>query len=293
MQQFWQQAATLAGSIFGSVRLTDFIDVLIVAVLIYWLIALTRGTRASQLFKGIAVLLALYLISGWMSLRMVNKLMGVMVSSGVVIIAILFQGELRRAIERIGRAGSTPLGRLFGGGEDASAHRGQAEIAVSEITSAMINLSRRRVGALIVVERNTRLSEVLESGTRIDAEISAPLLENIFEPNTPLHDGAVVICGTRVEAAACILPLTQSTALSRELGTRHRASLGISESTDSVALVVSEETGIISVARGGTLTRNLDAASLREVLNGLFVPEENVSLWTLLMSGRKPRKKGP
>ena len=141
---------------------------------------------------------------------------------------------------------------------------------VTEIVKALNDMSRKKIGALIVIERSTKLGDVIESGTVVDAEISSQLIENIFEPNTPLHDGAVVIRGSRVMAAACILTLTEGQGISHELGTRHRAAIGVSETTDAVVLIVSEETGIISMARGGRLTRHLDPKSLREILEGMY-----------------------
>ena len=162
-----------------------------------------------------------------------------------------------------------------------------------EIITALTRLSRRRVGALIVIERKTGLQDIIDTGTRIDSEISAPLIENIFEPNTPLHDGAVIVRGYRIEADACLLPLSQDTSISRDLGTRHRAALGVSEITDSVTLIVSEETGIISMARGGRITRYLDATSLRQVLEEIYGDESaaNVSLLSLLFPPKHHKEK--
>lgn len=154
----------------------------------------------------------------------------------------------------------------------------------------MLDLSRRKVGLLVVFERKIGLADVIETGTRINGRISAPLLENIFEPNTPLHDGAVVIRGSQVLAAACILPLTESRDVSRELGTRHRAAIGISESTDAVALVVSEETGKISMTQGGKITRGMDESALRVVLGSLFINRRHNILSNLRSSGKKEEK---
>lgn len=289
MHEIWQQITSLVWSIVSRPTLADIIDILIVAFLLYKLLMWTRDTRASQVLKGLGVLFVIYWLSGMMGFKALNWILNLVVNSGAVVVVVLFQSELRKALEKIGRAGSSGLDKLRTG-ENSGKDRN--EIIVSEMVSAMLNLSRRRVGALIVIECHTGLQDVLESGTRIDAEISAPLLENIFEPNTPLHDGAVIIRGTRVEAAACILPLSENTGISRELGTRHRASLGISESTDCIALIVSEETGTISVARGGKLTRHLDAHSLRQVLEGHFSVNFTPNLLTMLLSKRKPHEKG-
>ena len=151
--------------------------------------------------------------------------------------------------------------------------------AVGEIVHAMNDMAMKRIGALIVIERMTGLGDVIESGTRVDAEISAPLIKNIFEPNTPLHDGAMIIRNRRINAAACILPLSEDPSISRDLGTRHRAGIGITETTDAVSLIVSEETGIISMAREGKLTRHLDTRSLNILLTELLTPERTISSW--------------
>ena len=176
---------------------------------------------------------------------------------------VLFQPELRKALESLGR------NRLLVG-HRRQLEEDERERVIHELIQCMQDLSRRRVGALMVIERETGLQDIIETGTAVDSRISAPLLENIFEPNTPLHDGAVIIRDTRVVAAACILPLTESETVSRDLGTRHRASIGISETTDAVALIVSEETGVMSVARGGRLVRHQDEESLHRVLSELY-----------------------
>ena len=193
-----------------------------------------------------------------------------------------FEPELRKALEQIGRTAKL----------DRYTQRDESERVVDEIIQCLLRLSRRRVGALIVFEQRTGLKDITESsGTAIDSLISAPLLENIFEPNTPLHDGAVIIRGTRIVSAACVLSLSESSAISRDLGTRHRAALGVSENTDAIVLVVSEETGVISVARGGKLTRHLDAESLRKILGEMY-HEEHSRVWRWLHRARPGRKGG-
>ena len=167
----------------------------------------------------------------------------------------------------------------------------ESEHVVKEITSCLLTLSRRRVGALIVFEQRIGLKDVIETGTRLDSHISSALLENIFEPNTPLHDGAVVIRGAKIMAAACILTLSEGKGISRELGTRHRAALGITETTDAITLIVSEETGIISMAKGGHLTRHLDRTSLEQVLLSMY-HQKDASLWATLLEKTKRRKGG-
>ncbi len=283
LQQLWQNASNLLWSVISSPTIVDIIDILIVAFLIYKLLTLTRDTRASQVLKGLGMLFIVYWVSDWLGLKALNWILNLVVNSGAVVIVVLFQSELRRALEQIGRAGSTRLDRIKSG-------EGQAQDSVvGELVAALTNMSRRRVGALIVIEQRTGLGDVIQSGTRIDAEISAPLIENVFEPNTPLHDGAMILRGKRILAAACILTLSQDTGISRELGTRHRAALGISETTDSVTLIVSEETGIISMARNGRLTRHLDARSLRQILEEIYDSgNSGTNLLSLLFTKRRP-----
>ncbi|MBR3429321.1 MAG: diadenylate cyclase CdaA [Clostridia bacterium] len=245
------------------IRITDMIDILIVAVIIYELLLLTRHTRGSALLKGLFLLLAIVLMSNLFGLVSLNWLLTAILQNGAVVLVILFQPELRKALERMGRS------RVFLKGNKKPDHDGK-NLIISEIIQTIMDLSRRRVGALIVFEQQTGLQDVVETGTKLNAEISAPLLENIFEPNTPLHDGAVVIRDAEIMAAACILPLAEASGVSRELGTRHRAAVGISENTDAIVLVVSEETGIVSLARDGELTRPLTVKALEEVLNEIY-----------------------
>lgn len=286
MQQLWQRGTSLLWSIISRPTIVDILDIAIVAFLIYKLLMLAKDTRASQVLKGVGVLFLLYWVSDWLQFRALNWILKLVVNSGPVVLVVLFQDELRRALERIGRAGSAARIRAGNKKELGSS-------VTQEIITALTRLSRRRVGALIVIERKTGLQDIIDTGTRIDSEISAPLIENIFEPNTPLHDGAVIVRGYRIEAAACILPLSQDTGISRDLGTRHRAALGVSEITDSVTLIVSEETGIISMARGGRITRYLDATSLRQVLEEIYGDEsaENGSLLSLLFPPKHHKEK--
>ncbi len=246
---------------------TDIIDILIVAVIIYEILLLTRHTRGSALLKGLFLILVITLASNLLGLVSLNWLLVAILQNGAIVLVILFQPEIRKALERVGR--SRLINKRSGNGRDSDQNT-----IIGEIIQTITDLSKRRVGALIVFERQTGLQDFVETGTRLNAEISAPLLENIFEPNTPLHDGAVVIRDGVIEAAACILPLAEARGVSRELGTRHRAAIGISENTDAIVLVVSEETGIVSMARDGILTRPLTMEGLKDVLNHIFmVPE--------------------
>lgn len=252
---------------FTQIRLEDFVDIAIIAFFLYKLIILTKETRAFQLLKGIAFLFVAAIISETLQLQTLSWVLNSVLASGIVVLAVLFQPELRRALEHIGR------GKIFNNGLLQNFKPEENEI-VSEMQLAIMSLAKRRVGALIVIEQRTGLGDIVATGTRIDGIISAPLIENIFEPNTPLHDGAVIIRDGAIVAAACFLPLAEDIAVARELGTRHRAALGVSSVSDSVTIVVSEETGIISFAREGKLVRYIDQKALHDLLESIFVGKE-------------------
>ncbi len=249
---------------FTQIRPQDFVDIAIIAFFLYKLIVLTKETRAFQLLKGIASLFIVAFISDALELFTVSWVLNASLASGIIVIVVLFQPELRRALEHIGR------GKIFNNGLIQSFKPEENEI-VSEMQLAIMSLAKRRVGALIVIEQRTGLGDIIATGTRINGVISAPLLENIFEPNTPLHDGAVVIRDGNIAAAACFLPLAEDIAVARELGTRHRAALGVSSISDSITIVVSEETGVISFAKEGKLVRYIDQKALRDLLESIFV----------------------
>jgi len=244
------------------INIFDIVDILIVAFVVYKLIMLIKDTRAYQLVKGIVVLLLITQISKWMRLNVINWILTNGLSYGVLALMIVFQPELRRALEQIGR--SRIWGKLFNLEEEEARLKWQNSI--EEIIKALMYLSKNKIGALVVIEGQTKIGEVINTGIMLDSEISSQLLINIFIPNTPLHDGAVIIREGKIKAAACFLPLSENRYISKELGTRHRAALGISETSDATAIIVSEETGIISVAYNGGLTRNLNADSLRRIL---------------------------
>ena len=243
-------------------RLVDALDMLLVAFIIYQLLKLTSGTRASQVLKGFVLLVAASWLSTALRLTAMSWLLTTLLSNGTIVLMILFQPELRRALEHVGRRT-----RLMRAGQQ---EQSEGERIKSEITQCLMNLSRRRIGALIVFEKRTGLNDFIDTGVSLDALISGGLLINIFEPNTPLHDGAVIIRESRIVSAACVLPLTEAGNLSRELGTRHRAGIGITETTDALVLIVSEETGTISMAQGGKLTRHLNADDISACLNDLY-----------------------
>lgn len=248
-------------------KITDLFDIALVALAIYWLIKLIKETRAVQLLKGIVVLLILTQISDWLNLNIINFILTNTLQLGVLAIIVLFQPELRRVLEQIG---TTKIGNIF----YANSNDVTIEDTIKEICMGVENMSRQRIGALIVIERKTKVSDVLLTGVELQSKVSSSVLVNIFYPNTPLHDGAVVIRDNKIEAAGCLLPLTQNNSLSTELGTRHRAAIGMSETSDAIVIVVSEETGKISLANGGTLTRNFNADTLRKALGKLLIISE-------------------
>lgn len=265
MEEFWSIVRNMGWNLTHRLGFIDIIDILIVAVIIYELLLLTRHTRGSALLKGLLILLVVMVLSGLLGLTSLNWLILAILQNGALVLVILFQPELRKALERMGRS------RLLTKGNRRNEEDSRV-VVIQEILQTANDLSRRKVGALIVFERQTGLEDVIETGTRLNADISAPLLENIFEPNTPLHDGAVVIRDDHIIAGACILPLAEASGVSRELGTRHRAAVGISENTDAAVLVLSEETGIISMAVDGMLKRPLRMEELAAFLNDYYSP---------------------
>ena len=250
-------------------KLQDFLDIMIVAYVIYNGIRLLRDTRAVQLIKGIAILIVVMLISEWLNLHVINFLLINTMQVGMIALIIVFQPELRRALERMGRS---KLSRFMHIDDNIAESE---EYIIEQICSAADELSKSKTGALIVFERATKIGEIIKSGIDIDSKVSAELIVNIFGPQTPLHDGAVVIRGSRIAAAACFLPLTQNSDINTELGTRHRAALGMSEASDAIIVIVSEETGKISIALEGALTRNLTVDSLGKVLTKFLVAGNN------------------
>lgn len=239
----------------------DIIDVLIIVLLGIYLMKFIRETRAGQLVKGITILIIILQLSIWLKLTAVNYLLETTMQVGMFAVLVIFQPELRSILERLGRSKAGSLFTL-----SSAADENILERSINEITTAAVNMSVTKTGALIVIERETHLGEIMSSGTRLDSIISAPLLETIFFHNTPLHDGAVIIRDNRIMNAGCLLPLTSNSNLSRELGTRHRAAIGVTETSDAVVVVVSEETGKISLAINGTMSRNMTADTLKKAL---------------------------
>jgi len=252
-----------------NIRLLDILDILIVAAVLYKLIIIIRGTRAVQLIQGLAVIFIASALSKWLGLYTINWLLRNTITVIFVALPIVFQPELRRALEQLGRGKLLTEPINFLGKEEEK----DTQKTVNALVQAVTSLAKSRTGALIVIEKKTGLSNFIETGILIDARISAELLGNIFIPNTPLHDGALMIRGERIAAAGCFLPLTENPDVSKKLGARHRAALGLSEETDALIIIVSEETGIISLAENGSLQRYIDEATIRKILNDLYQPK--------------------
>ena len=240
----------------------DVVDILLVAGITYGLLRLTSKTRASQVFKGLALFIVLAWICKAIGLSTVNWLLSSFIDAGALLLVVIFQPEIRRAFEKLGRGGLFEMS--FSTEEDASRPH------IEEIERAVLNMSIRKIGALMVFERKTGMKDVIESGNLLNARISSQLIENIFFPNSPMHDGAMILRGDKIVAAGCFLPLSDNKQISSELGTRHRAALGISELSDAYILIVSEETGVISLAHEGTITRYLDRKALHTVLEKIY-----------------------
>lgn len=261
---------TVLGNAFNYIRtmgIADIVDILIVAFLVYKLIGFVRFTSFSKLGKGVVVLLLALWLSGWLRLSVVNFILGKTVELGLLALVILFQPELRRVLEKMG---SGKLSSLLGREPQVLS----MESAITQTVLACTQMSKNKIGALIVFERDNQLSDQMNTGTIIDADTTAELLRNIFYPKAPLHDGAVIIKDGRIAAGGCMLPLSSNTNLSRELGMRHRAGIGMSEHSDAVVVIVSEETGAVSIAVDGMLKRHLAADTCEKVLrNELLIDE--------------------
>ncbi len=265
------------------IRINDFFDIAIITVVLYYLFDWIRETRAMQLVKGILILFIILQLSTWFKLTALNFLLNLVIQVGMFAIVVIFQPELRSLLERVGRS---KVGKLMDIATLTTTEEINTDQTIREIVDAAVNMAASKTGALIVIERETRLGDTIKTGTYMDAYISSSLLENIFVVNTPLHDGAVIVRGNKIVAAGCFLPLTANENLSRELGTRHRAALGISENSDAAVVVVSEETGKISLARNGSITRNLKRDTLSKALNKIMsnsdtvpVPLEKIKFW--------------
>ena len=254
-------------NVFVGFRLIDVLDIIIVAYLVYKILGFIQETRAQQLVRGLVVLGIVFFLSDFLKLYLLNWLLRNFVTMGLFALIVLFQPELRRGLEQLGR-------RNIVSGQFRSLDKENAIEVVKEIVAAVDDFSATRTGALIVFERETMLNDIIETGTIVDARISVRLLGNLFYEGSPLHDGAVIIRGDRIHAASCVLPLTEKKNIGRNLGTRHRAGLGVSEVSDALVIVVSEETGVISVAENGNFRRFMDLKSVEKILLGVYMPQE-------------------
>lgn len=264
-------------SIAMNFQFKDAVDIIIVAFLIYGVVKLVRETRAGQLVKGLFLLVILFIISSYFNLVMVSRVLAYFSQFAFVAILIVFQPEIRKALEQVGRNNVGQSIATVVTGRDRSYDRAQIRKAINAVVDGVGILQQLKMGALIVFERKTKLGDIIETGTQINCEPSGQIVGNIFFNKAPLHDGAMIIRDGMIHAAGCILPLTKNTSVSAELGTRHRAALGVSEESDAVVVVVSEETGQISVAVNGVLARRFTRDTLRDVLEGYLIPQEEAS----------------
>lgn len=259
----------------SQLRIQDIIDILVITYCIYRILDFLKETRAEQLIKGIGILLVLTAISDWLNLYTVNYLLSNFLTVGAFAIIVVFQPELRRGLEYLGRSRIFPKNIL-------EIQKTESLETINALTSAVGSLSRQKIGAIIVIEKSVGLRDLIETGTTIEGKVTPELLINIFIPNTPLHDGAVIIRHNQIEAAGCFLPLSDNMTISKEMGTRHRAALGISEKSDSLSIIVSEETGTISIAEAATISRYLDIETLDRILRDLYevdTKEKEFNLW--------------
>lgn len=259
-KEFWMTAYTHYIQNPWSI-ITLIIDIIIVAFLVYAMVKILKGSRAMQLIKGIIFLILITWLSSIFNLKILNYLLTTVMTYGVILLIVLFQPELRRALEQLGS--SNKLTRFFGLEKDIIS---KTKEDIYKIGIAVMELSKTKTGALIVIERDIRLKEIMSTGVTINGEISPQLLVNIFTPKTPLHDGAVIISENKISAAACMLPLASDGDIAKELGTRHRAAIGMSKESDAIIIVVSEETGKISIAKEGTLIADLKEEALKKIL---------------------------
>ena len=270
MGLFWNSLL----SIIRTITIVDILDIVIVACLICKGVKLVRETRAEQLVKGIALLAISYLLAEQVGLKTVSFVLRYVFEYGMIALLVVFQPELRRALEQMGRTRLSSFNVFGAGNTDEEEAVWKWRTAISMICNASAALSRQKIGALMVIERQTKLGEIIKTGTIINADPTAELIGNVFFPNSPLHDGAMIIRGGRLYAAGCFLPLSTTDEISKQLGTRHRAAIGMSENSDAVVVVVSEETGVISVAMNGRLQRGFDAHTLSQLLEKELLPNK-------------------
>ena len=273
---------------FQTFKIVDLLDIIIIAFLIYQLLGIINRTRAGQLAKGALLVMVVYLVANTLNMRTVTWLLNSLLQVGLLTLVVLFQPEIRRALEQLG---TNHLFELFSLSSTKDKVAENADDTIDAIVRASFSMGRAKTGALIVIEQKFVLNEYIATGILLDAIVSAPLLVQIFEHNLPLHDGAVVIRGNRITAATCYLPLSENKTISKELGTRHRAGLGISEVTDALTVIVSEETGQVSLTKDGQLYRKVNSDKLRELLGGTKSSEKTQTVWDRLRKGRKRHEK--
>lgn len=263
-------------SLFSTFRVTDLIDIIIIAVFIYGIFKLVRETRAEQLLKGIFFVLIFYGAAVLLGLTMVTSILKVVLEFSVVIVVIIFQPEIRKALEQLGRSKfkSNYFFRLFQGGLITNEDKNRVTKAITDVADSAILFSHTRTGALIVFERETKLTDIASTGTVLNCDTSTAIFGNLFFNKAPLHDGACIIREGKIFAGGCILPLNSKEVTNRDIGTRHRAAIGMSEVSDAVVVVVSEETGQISVAVNGVLTRDYDRDALILRLEEMLIPPD-------------------
>ncbi len=261
----------------NSTTVVSFIDIFITASVIYIILDWMKGTQALQVVKGVFVILFITQLSSWLGLVTINYILKNLITVGLIAVIVMFQPELRRALEKLG---STKF-RSFFLNLGKSERYAESQTVIEQLVSAVSEMSKTKTGALIVIERDTQLKDIMDTGTHIDADVTKPLLLNLFTPKTPLHDGAVIISSAdmRLKAAGCLLPLTQNRSLRQEIGTRHRSAIGMSEHSDAFVVIVSEETGVISYATNGKLSRFLDTKTLTNLLSEIFCPQESKQIW--------------
>lgn len=266
------------------ISINDAIDMLIIAYIFYKMLMFIKDTRAEQLFKGVIMLLVATQLSGMLKLHTLYWILVKILEVGFILPFIIFQPELRAGLEHIGR--NTSIIK-FGGHGDSDIDKDQ-DLVIAEMVDALYGLASRKIGALVVLEGKTKINEIVDTGTKIEGRVTKQLLCNIFIPNTPLHDGAVVVRDKKIKSAACILPLTQRKDISKELGTRHRAAIGVSEMSDCLTLVVSEETGSVSITRSGKIYRDVTRERLTNILKNFYkTKSENTNIFKELMKKQK------
>ena len=255
-------------SIMSNFRPEDALDIAIVSYIVYKMIGFIRETRAMQLIRGLVIIIVAFFVSDIFNLYLLNWLLKSLFTMGLFAVVVLFQPELRRALEQVGRK------NLMNTNSFRNIDKNKAVETVDSLVSAIDDFSAARTGALIAIERETMLNDIIETGVVVDAEISIRLLGNLFYEGSPLHDGGVIIRGARIHAASCVFPLTEKKNIGRNLGTRHRAGVGLSEVCDALIIIVSEETGVVSIAEDGKIRRFVDLKTIEKMLLNMYLPSE-------------------